>query len=650
MNTDRNSRVLALAAALTVFIPSAAAQSTGIIPLMFEIIGFRPQNPWEILGIVSTFAVMVTGVYYGFKEVLKAAPVFDTADLTSSGRRDGRNGLLIFSVAFTLSGVAGARTLAPDASLLQGFQGLIILSFGALLFAGLAFVAVAGPGVILGGVGLGDRVFREVTDASYREEEDLASSETVDPETDTPGSSGGSGDGGLGTGSLDGGSESSGGGGESVDTVDPEDIEGTLGAAASETQDAKSEASEGAQTGNTREIADAVKEFEHVISVIKKVERQINGDFAAVEREIQAAAEEFENVGSNKSSEIDGLEDIANRLDLIEEYTRYLVSSNEGPKLTAMGSNGPYITFESTFDGPDRLDEFIQGNAPPFGDKDPSSYRSGYGIGEKGMLGDARKINQELDRIEDAHDQDAEDVHSGFEQFDDAVINAIALFHLYGELHKILNELRGDTEKLEQLEDRGGFDQLPSALNQEIANLENEEDKAESLSQRLSQKNQAVSESVSKILNALDKDIIDPDQKELERLERVKNFEETGLRQDLEMIYNASKNVALSDADGSLDDIDLIPEEYAKAFTDSQIKMLGRGFHEIKININNVMGNLQEIYQELNDMEKFTGQEEVVVVRDVEALLGDIRRTPKENQVMERLERNMKQWIQSHKS
>ncbi len=155
-----------LVAALYIFIPSTSAQITGgggsfydqtasIPELLGQLFGVSVRNPYELLGVLATFAVMWVSTYIIFKVAIRYLddnfedgrmnrPFQDAMGLTNE---DDRNILAVLTLLITLTIVGSAGF----AGLINGWQALILLAFTFMLLAGIIFVLIGGVGGIIGG-------------------------------------------------------------------------------------------------------------------------------------------------------------------------------------------------------------------------------------------------------------------------------------------------------------------------------------------------------------------------------------------------------------------------------------------------------------------------------------------------------------------
>jgi len=142
---------------LTLFSGQASAQITGSgnfqsIPALFsQILGINVSNPYNVLGVLATFAVMWVSAYVIFKIAITKLDG-DTrrggfADSLGIKNKEDTNLLAVLTLLITLT-LLGTGAFY---GLIRGWQSMILLMFTFMLIAGILFVLIGGSGLLFGG-------------------------------------------------------------------------------------------------------------------------------------------------------------------------------------------------------------------------------------------------------------------------------------------------------------------------------------------------------------------------------------------------------------------------------------------------------------------------------------------------------------------
>ncbi len=122
----------------------------GVIPLIANILGINPSNPYQLIGVLATFGIISLINYIILKKAFTKMDMLDVVNLNSSGTHsdDGRNILAILSVLMTLSIVGTGAFMG----IINGFRQIILLLFAFIILGGTIMVLTGGTGLTIGGV------------------------------------------------------------------------------------------------------------------------------------------------------------------------------------------------------------------------------------------------------------------------------------------------------------------------------------------------------------------------------------------------------------------------------------------------------------------------------------------------------------------
>lgn len=145
-------------------ISAVSAQITGgygsasIIDVITRVIGINVGRPYELIGFLSTLAVLMVTTYIVLRSALgfideSLGDEYDDYFLEAAGvsNEDDTNILALASVLVVLTMVGTFGFM----DIIDGFQSLIILAFLFTLLAGITLVISSGTGAIIGGTALG---------------------------------------------------------------------------------------------------------------------------------------------------------------------------------------------------------------------------------------------------------------------------------------------------------------------------------------------------------------------------------------------------------------------------------------------------------------------------------------------------------------
>lgn len=145
-------------------ISATSAQITGgygsasIIDVITRVIGINVGRPYELIGFLSTLAVLMVTTYIVLRSALgfideRLGDEYDDYFLDAAGVTD-ENGYNILALASVLVVLTMVGTFG-FMDIINGFQSLIILAFLFTLLAGITLVISSGTGAIIGGTALG---------------------------------------------------------------------------------------------------------------------------------------------------------------------------------------------------------------------------------------------------------------------------------------------------------------------------------------------------------------------------------------------------------------------------------------------------------------------------------------------------------------